>query len=232
MPYDNTDTISGTSVIRTWRERFFTFYTWCKIISISLNIIFMARAIEYVYSSSSFITTHHRFPGTSFLLIQYTLQVVMGSLMLLTLPADFFVMTTSKLAVADWYWKPGVLFFTLTCGNSLFTMGVTIISNDMVLGSCLDRLAQRDTPFILVTEICSLTNRLDHIFTMAVVIRDFLMSVRCIQHTFLLWFNGIHSISIIIIGIICHSKLLPHESINSFIKKKRFTRYCNTSYDE
>ncbi|KAI7901988.1 uncharacterized protein BX663DRAFT_513149 [Cokeromyces recurvatus] len=134
----------------------------------------MARIIEYTYRTGTIIMIpQHKSSGTSFLFV----QLVMGCFIMFSLIVDFFILTTSKLNVANWYWQPGILFFILTCGSFLFTIiDIMIVNNDIQLGSCMQRFTESDTSYLLLLEICHLKIRLNHLFTMAVIMRDFFTS--------------------------------------------------------
>lgn len=90
--------------------------------------------------------------------------------------------TKSKLAVANWYWRPGVFFFTFTCGNEIIAIADMVLSNDSAQQNCLQRLSRAHTSIIIVAEMCSIQSKLNQIVMLGALIRDTLTCVRDLVH--------------------------------------------------
>ncbi|RCH93158.1 hypothetical protein CU098_003685, partial [Rhizopus stolonifer] len=89
---------------------------------------------------------------------------------------DLVVLNTSKLAVADWYWRPGIFFFTFTCGNEIIAITDLMLNEDVVFQNCQQRLvnATRSQVISLISEICSMQNQLNHLYSIGIMLRDIL----------------------------------------------------------
>ncbi|KAI8076489.1 uncharacterized protein B0P05DRAFT_140928 [Gilbertella persicaria] len=149
-----------------WRNKCFDFHQWCKIISIGLNVIYMIQTFEYIYEAGSHMDDHT-------VSLQFGFQIVVGCLMLVCLIADLVVLNTSKLAVADWYWRP-----------------------DVVFQNCQQRLvnATRSQVISLISEICSMQNQLNHLYSIGIMLRDILT---CGAYATASYFYMIHLIQVL-----------------------------------
>ncbi|KAL7319495.1 hypothetical protein PS15m_002624 [Mucor circinelloides] len=167
----------ATTVAKPWREKLFDFYTWCKIISLSLNLMYMIRTFENIYDAGSNIATHQQLAENYTVPVQYGFQILIGCLMMFCLIIDLVVLTTSKLAIADWYWRPGVFFFTFTCGNEIISLIEVLFNDDKSNENCQQRLGSgfRGGSIVLVSEICTMQNHLNHILVLGTLIRDVLI---------------------------------------------------------
>ncbi|KAG2231250.1 hypothetical protein INT48_006825 [Thamnidium elegans] len=159
----------------SWKNKILDLYLWCKIVSISLNMMYMIQTFEDTYDAGSNIISHQQTSEKYAVPLQYGFQILIGCLMLFCLIVDLVILTTSKLVVADWYWRPGVFFFTFTCGNEIIAVMELLFSNESFLQSCQQRLAGPQGSKILVMEICDIQNRLNHITTLFVLFRDLLI---------------------------------------------------------
>jgi hypothetical protein len=82
------------------------------------------------------------------------------------------------LAIVDWYWRPGVFFFTFTCGNELITITDVLLNSDTFYETCQNRLLGARSPIVLVSEVCNMQNQLNHITTLGAMTRDIIICVR------------------------------------------------------
>ncbi|KAG2201301.1 hypothetical protein INT46_003878 [Mucor plumbeus] len=182
MPFNNEISTlpsnnSTTTVTKSWRDKLINFYTWCKIISLGLNLIYMIRTFEDIYDAGSNITTHQQLTESYTIPIQYGFQILIGCLMMFCLVVDLVVLTTSKLVIADWYWRPGVFFFTFTCGKEIVLLIELLFNNDKFFENCQQRLGSgfHGGSIVLVSEICTMQNNLNHVLVFGVLIRDILI---------------------------------------------------------
>ncbi|KAI8636130.1 hypothetical protein BD408DRAFT_108489 [Parasitella parasitica] len=179
MPSSNatlpTNRNTATAITRSWRDKLFDFYIWCKFISLGLNLMYMICTFETVYDAGS--TTHQQTRESYNVPVEYGFQILIGCLMMFCLIIDLIVLTTSKLAIADWYWRPGVFFFTFTCGNEIISLIEVLFNDNKFNENCLQRLGNgfRGGPIVLVSEICTMQNHLNQILVLGTLIRDILI---------------------------------------------------------
>ncbi|GAN03803.1 hypothetical protein MAM1_0048c03258 [Mucor ambiguus] len=135
------------------------------------------RTFENIYDAGSNIATHQQRTENYNVPVQYGFQILIGCLMMFCLAVDLIVLTTSKLAIADWYWRPGVFFFTFTCGNEIISLIEVLLNDDKFNENCQQRLGSgfRSGSIVLVSEICTMQNHLNHILVLGTLIRDVLI---------------------------------------------------------
>ncbi|CEP12668.1 hypothetical protein [Parasitella parasitica] len=181
MPFSNstlpTSHTTATAMTKSWRDKLFDIYVWCKFISLGLNLMYMVCTFEVIYNAGSAIAAHQQRTENYNVPVQYGFQILIGCLMMFCLIIDLIVLTTSKLAIADWYWRPGVFFFTFTCGKEIISLIELLFNDDKFNENCQQRLGSgfRGGPLVLISEICVMQNQLNHIFDLGRLVRDVLI---------------------------------------------------------
>ncbi|KAI9361045.1 hypothetical protein BD770DRAFT_408865 [Pilaira anomala] len=107
--------------------------------------------------------------------LQYGFQIIIGCFMLFCLIFDLIILTTSKLTIANWYWRPGVFFFTFTCGNQIVSIMELLFGDETFLNTCQQQLGGSHGSITLVMEVCKMQIRLNHITSVFVLFRDLLI---------------------------------------------------------
>ncbi|KAI7893458.1 uncharacterized protein EV154DRAFT_479210 [Mucor mucedo] len=149
-------TSEPTNSPQTWKNKFLDFYIWSKVLSITLNMMYMIQTFDDMYEAGANIGTEY---------IKFV-KVLMS------------LFLQSKITVADWYWRPGVFFFTFTCGNEIILIVDLLFSNETFFQNCQQKLTGTHTSLVLISEVCLMQSRLNHIVTLSVIFRDILICVR------------------------------------------------------
>ncbi|KAI8977376.1 hypothetical protein BDF20DRAFT_563166 [Mycotypha africana] len=111
------------------------------------------------------------------LLWQNVIQIIMSCLLMLCLIGDITVLTTRKLSVANWYWRPGLIFCGLTAVNETIILSDALVNSVTIFGNCHQRLISTERTFELIDEICYMQMSLSFIFTMGSMIKAISLSI-------------------------------------------------------
>ncbi|CAO3593517.1 unnamed protein product [Absidia cylindrospora] len=93
------------------RRRLIDSYTGCKYIALSFNVLFILRTLDNLHDSGTDAVNavHHKKLAAA-LMTQAIFQLFVYIIMLLCLIMDILVISTRKLSVADWFWRPSLFF--------------------------------------------------------------------------------------------------------------------------
>ncbi|KAI8992219.1 hypothetical protein BDB01DRAFT_903240 [Pilobolus umbonatus] len=151
----------------TWKSRLSDFYFWCKAIAVALNIIYMTHTFEMIYEAGSSIAHQEKQYSAPF---QAGFNILISCLMLFCLIVDLVVLTTTRLSIADWYWRPGLFFLIFIVGNQMIGMTDLLLNSDDVFLNCTKKYV--DNPLLLTNDFCTMQIQLKQVINIIILCRE------------------------------------------------------------
>ncbi|KAI8879599.1 hypothetical protein K501DRAFT_303199 [Backusella circina FSU 941] len=160
-----------------WKSKDLNYYVWCRVVSLSLNFIYIIRTSEWTYDAGYSLIVHPESQSKYIIPLEEGVKLLLGCVMLFCLVVDLVILTTSKLSIADWYWKSGIFFFFLTIGNQSVSLADQFFGSDVQLQICQKRLSSIQVQASIITELCGLNIRINYVNTIVSLFRDVFVCV-------------------------------------------------------
>ncbi|ORX63161.1 hypothetical protein DM01DRAFT_1013379 [Hesseltinella vesiculosa] len=141
----------------------------------------MVRTFLWAGEKVAFSSTHMIFDLKENLqntskMVTHVFQVIVYGSMLGCLIFDMVVMTTKKLSVADWFWRPGVCFFLLVSADQLVYFFNYLVNMTYWFEAC-----QRDLgswgPLAISLMVCDLQVHVHSLLSFIFLLRDLAVAV-------------------------------------------------------
>ncbi|KAI8098974.1 uncharacterized protein BX664DRAFT_309992 [Halteromyces radiatus] len=156
------------------QRRWANSYAGCKYLALGLNMIYIIRTFNSLHESGTAAVNAGRHGKQTPLMIQAIFQLFIYALMLICLIMDIVVISTRKLSIADWFWRPGIIYFVLATSDQSIRLLNYLTTTQYSFEICQEELG----PFIplpLAIHICELRIQLNCITGGLRLCRDILI---------------------------------------------------------